>query len=59
MFKDADADLDQVQSAYLDFIQAAFVDNALNQSGTDIGNIWQCYVSEMVFMIYCCCNNIM
>ena len=41
-----DTDIDsKLQSAYLDYIQAAYVDNALEQSGTDIDNIWRSYVS--------------
>lgn len=35
----------QLQAAYLDFVISAFVDNAMDQSGTDIENIWKSYVS--------------
>ena len=35
----------EIKSAYFDFVQAAFADNALDEGGTDTDNIWRCYVS--------------
>ena len=34
-----------LQSAYLDFIVSAYVDLNVEESGTDIDNIWHSYVS--------------
>ena len=34
-----------LQSAYLDFIISAYVDLNVEESGTDIDNIWHSYVS--------------
>ena len=34
-----------LQSAYLDFIISAYVDRNVEESGTDIDNIWHSYVS--------------
>lgn len=34
-----------IQSAYLDFATSAYVDLNVEESGTDIDNIWHSYVS--------------
>ena len=36
-----------LQSAYLDFVISAYVDRNVEESGTDIDNIWQSYVSHV------------
>ena len=41
----------QLQAAYLDFVISAFVDNAMDQSGTNIENIWKSYVSGQVWSV--------
>ena len=35
-----------LKSAYLDFIVSAYVDLNVETSGTNIDNIWHCYVSK-------------
>ena len=40
-----------LQSAYLDFVISAYVDLNVEESGTDIDNIWHSYVS-CVMMTY-------
>ena len=49
VFSDVNTDFSdvntEIKSAYLDFVQAAFVDNALDEGGTDTDNILWCYVS--------------
>ena len=35
-----------LQSAYLDFVVSAYVDHNVEESGTDIDNIWHSFVSD-------------
>ena len=35
-----------LKSAYFDYIVSAYVDLNVEDSGTDIDNIWHCYVSK-------------
>ena len=37
-----------LQSAYLDFVVSAYVDLNVEESGTDIDNIWHSYVSHVM-----------
>ena len=34
-----------VKSAYLDFVISVYMDASFNDSGIDIDNLWQCFVS--------------
>ena len=34
-----------LQSAYLDFVISAYVDLSVEESATDIDNVWHCYIS--------------
>ena len=36
----------RIQSAHFDFIQATYVEKAIQCSGCDIDNIWRCYVRK-------------
>ena len=40
----------ELQAAYLDFVNSAFI---LVEIGTDIDNIWRCYVSWSVCLSVC------
>ena len=35
-----------LKSAYFDYIVSAYVDLNVEESGTDIDNVWHCYVSK-------------
>ena len=37
-----------LQSAYLDFVVSAYIDLNVEESGTDIDNIWHSYVSHVM-----------
>ena len=42
-----------IRGAYLDFVISAFVGNAMEESGTDIENIWRSYVSPLCVSLLC------
>ena len=50
-----DSDLHPLlRSAYLDFVISAFVDYNVEESGTDIDNIWRSFVSDFYIAIENC-----